>query len=1179
MLRWIKAARLALQHSPEREERLLSFASPVPNQPGNAENANPEQETRAFATENLALSERQLFHDAIFKAVLPDEQRKVLQEFRPQIEQHLGTIDVAASNKDLGEMVQLARMSIVDELNREERERGELAEAIKNIDTSDATDAQITQIFQDHRELIGKYFKIPPSFAPKNTMNLLQALLFKDIDRIRQREYERETGVKWSFLKSQEFEELYRKLNGIRVDDAESRIPNAFSHGNTMYFNAEHGDFNHPAYGETMSARAVAHETTHLAIQAAKEDKFKIDGWVNTLKSHPDWDKLKAAVEAVFATDPDYISKSPRKNERITEEALAIYVTNSHHPAPEEFASQESYKAQKAVRDILQGMFDKPHTGFLDTLRKDLEGRIDRFLEVKSREGTPESRPVGALLNDASREVLQQRRVAELAESQRIARAGDGTPTNPDEGKQLAAEDLAEAKNDANNPKNPAALLALRRKNGTMLEEVSKMYPSIRQKVSGEKIDAKAKEETLAIIDQNLEWISQSENDLILIERRVSAVESAEGRLKKGATVAEKRQMYAECVKDENNPYVNLTDNSSADDIAKADKQFEDDRKQVLDVAHEVLTQMGKMAERIKSGTEVKDDHQPTGASASGMMNWLRKNVWGPDSGIVWITPLNIMHIIKIYKEAIVENYRSNQSVKENRFAKNINFYTPIQHTLNKQARSTNEKETSEFKEYIEREGFTFDDVFGPDGRGLSSGLLHSNRHNFNRAKAVLQYAADHAWLYFMDRLHGRDVYGIDYEGIEGHQSFEELVAKHEAGKNHQIEHGVERVNLDPDVPPIMDAMVHELRHKNIFAVQGIMKRLQDKAKFSHSNTWMITTLLMLIRDECERDPTLKFCLDKGMIDNISNYTIQQSAWSITWLKMLRNDIDAWKKKPGKEGFGNNILTATMEKIEKRLKEAGADFPDTKEGRLAKYEAIAMVLSGKMLHDNSDDFRWPHIRKFGWKPGAKISLYENEFNDYREAFDQYTEQASSDPGKTDPDYFNVRNGGSDIQLLNLAQIVKILKFTSTAAFQEDEKARGFFSQVFARCRELAATDPAAHDNFVRDMSKKLSSWWKQEADPSRRKTFENKTGQLGENITENLILLNLVDDDVKREMNELRWNTTGLKQVGPAQFQTEDPKVIEKRKKDAEEAKRKQERDEERGAKREAQTFGQGEGI
>ena len=59
-----------------------------------------------------------------------------------------------------------------------------------------------------------------------------------------------------------------------------------------------------------------------------------------------------------------------------------------------------------------------------------------------------------------------------------------------------------------------------------------------------------------------------------------------------------------------------------------------------------------------------------------------------------------------------------------------MNFYKPIQHTLNKLARSTNNTETSEFKEYITREGFTFEQVFGADGTGKSNCLLSQNKHN-----------------------------------------------------------------------------------------------------------------------------------------------------------------------------------------------------------------------------------------------------------------------------------------------------------------------------------------------------------------------------------------------------------------------------------------------------------------
>jgi predicted HNH restriction endonuclease len=125
------------------------------------------------------------------------------------------------------------------------------------------------------------------------------------------------------------------------------------------------------------------------------------------------------------------------------------------------------------------------------------------------------------------------------------------------------------------------------------------------------------------------------------------------------------------------------------------------------------------MNKNFTSVEEVENENKKdkSNAASGGVWQWMRKNIFSSQGHVMWLTPLNIINIVKIYKDAIVQNYQSNQKVKENAFAKKINLYKPIDHTLKKLARSSNHTETSEFKEYIEREGYTFDDVFGPDGK------------------------------------------------------------------------------------------------------------------------------------------------------------------------------------------------------------------------------------------------------------------------------------------------------------------------------------------------------------------------------------------------------------------------------------------------------------------------------
>ena len=953
------------------------------------------------------------------------------------------------------------------------------------------------------------------------------------------RSYVKPKGIKVSFEKADDFASLYQTLGKTTTDAGVH--PNAFRIGNQLYFNIDHADFaTHPEAAK-LRRRAVVHETTHVIADRTLEDQTYVSRIARILLANPEqWKLLREALQGIY--DTDYIPTNDgfpaltEATERIAHEAIAIYVTNKNAPLE---SQDPNIQKQREITTLVERF--AAESPALAPLLEAIEKGVGKELsEAKWFEQFDEAR--------------KEREEHALVEDMLGTKTAPASPLfkSPDNGVDLAAEELLGAEKKSDEKKlTPDKVMAAIKKAKSSLAEVKKEYPGIRAAVESSPIlSPEDRAQSIAAIGHNLEYLGQQANDLALAEHYTEFLGKWTAPADHGGLSLEEKSLFAKN-NFEANPYAGIEqmEENTPEQMQAKEKAIQDadnatkaQREEMLKCISTSIASIEKPLETIAKAIDASKDlnEDPHAHAEGGVWEWVKANL-NPFSGrtdgsVVWLTPLNIVAIFKIYKDAITQNYQSNQKVKENSYAKKINVYKPIQHTLNKLARSTNNTETSEFKEYIEKEGFTFDQVFGPDGRGLTKGLLFDNRHNFNRAKAVLEYAADHAWLYFLDPLHGHDVYGFDYEEIEGLQSFEELVQKNEGGKKHQIDHGVERVDKSPDVVPIMNTLVHELRHKNIFAVQGIMQRLQDKAKFSHSHTWMLTTLLMLIRDEAKHDRTLLYCLDKGMIDNISNHTIQQSAWSITWLKMMRTPIMRWKETTdnGRDGFGNNILTKTMEQIERRLEAAGMHFPENDEkARLDKYEAIGIVLAGKTLHENATEDRFtPMMAKYGWNPGAKISIFEGQFDEYRKEYDMWTEQASADPGKTDPDYFNVRVGGSDIMMLNLSQMVKILKKTSTAVWQEDEKARGFFAQVFARHEELSNVDLEARDRFVKELQKKLSDWWRQEMDESRRKQFEFNTDQLGDNISAELIARDLVDEEVKKQMQAAR-DKAGLEKIVP----------------------------------------------
>lgn len=1110
MLRWFIAARFAPSGSPEKEQRLLGFANANSPQDPNASQKSDAQK-KSGAKERDILSKRQKFHDAIFNATDEKSQDSVIREYMPEILEVTGGTEADVQNNDSNEIVEMTRMALVDRLIGEEDERKTLAKIVGTVDTSSMTDDEMSQLIKAHRELFERYISIGETSDAATVINLVQAILHKEIVQIEKLKFAREKSAKWNFLIEEDFEELYWK--GKKPEGATS--PSAFVLGNTVHFNVDHADFRGEDR-ELLAKRAVIHEMTHVALGVAEKNNVELQKWTDTLRSHPRWNELHSALKDMFQSNATMQGEAPTLR-KMVDEALAIYTAEERAPKN---LKPDSPRMRIAL--ILRDIFESPHTGQLTTLKTALDSKLDHLLESKDRNGN-RSQSIDAMLLQAAQDSQLNQQSEAIIEND---------PENA-ERRANANEDIAEVEKKEKDDVSTQDLVDKTQSVKGKLTSMTTQSDALASLVDSSPIEGDDKQKMHAEVQTLRESLGNMATDLVAIESLGDALHRWD------KLSPEEKMRTAERLQFPNNPYKKVEENTLS--MAEADALSAAHRKNAIKTLHKLLTGWEKMIKNIEDAVEKGNGEKQASESSvveGSFTGWIKKTFLSSGGGIVWLSPLNIVNIVKSYRDAIVENYKSGQLVKENMTARAISekffFFKPIRHTLKKLSRSTNSKETSEFKEYITAEGFTFTEIFGTDGKGEKEGLLFDNRHNFNRAKAVLEYAADHAWLYFLNRLDGHDVYGIDFEGVEGKQSFEELIDMHEAGKTKQIQGGTDKVDKDPDVEPIMEIMVHELEQKNIFAVQGIMKRLQDKAKFSHSNTWMLTTLLMYIRDNCNKDPTLKHCLDKGMIDNISNHTIGQSAWSITWLKMKRNAIDEWKnngEKDGRIGFAkNNIITATMERIEQRLEEGGAKFPDTEQGRLDKYEAIGMVLSGKtypinVAADGSDASR-VRLLSYGWIKGKTISIFENEFSEYRKKFREFTESASCDPSSTDPDYFNYQNGGSDVLLLHNSQFTKILQKSSTSRWDFEEKARGLFTQIFDRYDELGRVDPEAQESFRKEMQAKIEYWWDAGMDKSRKPTFMVDRDFRNELIWKELINRGLVGSTVEKQFNSLASQRT-----------------------------------------------------
>lgn len=1029
MLRWVHIARLAYHHSPEKEQRLLARVSDPSNPATQGQNAGFELDP------NLRIDALQARSD--------DDMRKFLAENRTDLTGILrAETDVESlSGNDVVAVMHTVRQSIIQEIAEEEG----LAKAIAMIDSSRVSEEEAQTIITQYAKVIERY----DIHADSADMYIekLQALFHNTVnaankEAVRLYAEKRNTGPKWSFLRQSEFEEKYGESLG--------RFPKAFVQNGTVYFNIDDPAFSDPLTRDAEMERTIAHEVTHIAVAEKKETMTRL---AHALEKMPMWEKLKNLVTSLVGEDEIRImSGKVSEAELIAEEALAIYQGERAAPSQATDGTDAAKLLSQSHADIADTMGTMLGSLNDADLNKEVHEMMVSATEYRMTQtwNAQDQKSEGAPLSDKLRESVDTASVQQKLLDGENAFLDERRRNNPPDQQELEKKLRAESEKVAKEMEEFTVMQKNIRDCEEGIKEIRSNDDALLSYIEKTYTDATEKAEQMAAFDNIKEELSGYGTDLILMKKYAEALSQWPT-----LSITEKSKI-AESFSA--NPYAALGNNASEAAIKAADDATKADRVKMKDEIAECLAPIMKRVELQKDINKRIDENSKKGKAgeqdSSSLWGWFKKNIYqvGTSGSVVWVTPMNMMRIFTIYKEAIVENYKSNQSLKEYNLAKKLNVYKPIEHTLKKQAKSANEKETGEFKEYIEREGYTFDEIFGSGGKAKVNGLLYENKHNFNRAKAVILYAADHGWLYHMDRFNGRDVYGIDYEKEEGTKSFEELVVQYENGKEKEEKHGYEKVDKHPDITFMIHDMREELSRKNIFAVRGIIKRIQEKAKLGEANTWVAAEIVRAMRN-----PEIMAVMDKGFLDDVGNIGIGQSAWTLTLFKLMRHDFDAFRKGKRKSLEENNVFVSAVKKIQDLLEKEGLsvknDDVDTGMDR-----TIGKVLAGQTVDIN----------------GKKISIFQDikEFNEYRQFW--ATTPTSTEPGKTDDDYFNPANQGSDLLMLPKTSIQAILVRTSQGQWTHGTRAPNYLAQVILRDNDLAKNDPEAREIFRKEMKQRMS---------------------------------------------------------------------------------------------------------
>ncbi len=1139
MLRTVHVRRHAPNVSPFSEQRLL-FAH-TPDRRSGAEGGGMEGEEKNDVVQHI-VDARTQFRKEIFTVA-----GEALLEFAENNSEKFAKItgkllDIDSYEKAreiVGEVRSILKKEILQEFSENEQSIAELSK----IDIDTMTEERCQEFLETHKKLAEEYLQNIDAVPARTALLQLEAILHWQIQHLKSQEIIRD-GLVWQ-LHGEDGQKQALEKEGVKGLEINDRLPDAFIKGKRVHVNIDSQKLREDP---TNITHTVAHEMAHHSYNGMGIEWQK--RFVEKIKSKKEYAMLKESVHAVFHEQSN--ETGPRNNDdnRIVTEALAITIANDRYPRAEEGSTasqQNARQKEKKVQSIFQSIINADDT--LMAMMRDWNMRYEKDMH-------------GAPSVDAIEQSIEERNVMRQLEEwfgyppKNIQADEKGKlyvseeplcTSTPDES---TAEEMAKVLGSTNEKKKKEEERMTAKETANKIQTLEVKIKKINQDYLPlmKKGIAGAEDEKMltSIVEKNAELVRESEDDLKNVMRYVDILSRWNENGSNAATIAEKI-FVAEKQFPNENPYATLGNHPSIESIQAADEACQSQRTALLAQLKESIRYAENQIEILEKAMEMAygaKDSQDTDSPGSDLWQWVKKNFFSSEGHVAYMTPLNIMKVCSIYKEAISEYYNSNQTSKVYDFAKNMNISKKIEHTLKKQARSANNDESGKFLDYLKDEGYTFDEIFGKNGDGKTDGVLYENRNNFNKAKAVINYAAEHAWLYKLDRFNGHDVYGIDFERIEGKQSFEELVESYEAAKGKEVDKGRKKVDKDPDVGPIMDMMVEELKAKNIFAVQGIMERLQGKGKWSHCNTWMLTTLLLRMR----KDPELRVCFDKGMLDNVANSTIGQSAWSLTWLKIMRTPLMSWKESGLQEDFTkDNIATKVIVKIEDRLQKEGVEFPATEQGFKDRCEAIAVIMSCKTYGKGKDTGGKIKIEG-SYAPKNPISIFDEEFSEYREKFRSYTSTTTTEPAKTDDDFFG---GISDAMLLDETQTGRILDRKSTGEWTLATKARGFVSNIFNLDDELMALDKKdASKNFRKEMCQKMNFWMDSFMDDGRKKVFVKDRDLKGRIIYEEMHKRNLISSDhynilksmdpamKKKEVDEKK-TTTQQQEKAPE----EDPKM------------------------------------
>ncbi len=427
--------------------------------------------------------------------------------------------------------------------------------------------------------------------------------------------------------------------------------------------------------------------------------------------------------------------------------------------------------------------------------------------------------------------------------------------------------------------------------------------------------------------------------------------------------------------------------------------------------------------------------------------------------------------------DAYKHGFHERTVLKETAFASALGKAIPgwtylsgeVKLTVEKAADSEKDKETREFKEYLEERHFTFTELF--EGHGEVS-MAHLQAEP-PKARAVLEYAASRGWLYDVNAAqsqHKFQILGYDLKNIcsdwgEGPDAkrkrenyFIKLAGTNASGVKSEISHGKEKEHYTDKAHLFIQAINHALDEKNYWEAVGIAQRSIERGLAGEISPWIAITVMRRLREDAS---ARKYITDQ-ILDQFGLIGFVHTARTLGALKVGRKGIGEWSKDPSKD-FGeidreHHGVCYYYIQIENRIKKLSGEKFESMEDKRKLDQMVAKVLAAELVPVG----------------GTFISIFDKEFFPYAEEIIKMNQQGESHSKDEDDDYYN---NVSDVILADREVFKSIFLLSGSGKFSNNPKPNFLLNTMLNHYGVLQQHgSPEAAKNYKKLASEKFNYW-------------------------------------------------------------------------------------------------------